>query len=164
MHKYLISACLIGENVRYDGQNCLQHKLKTLAKTGQAITICPEVCGGLPIPRPPAEIIGGDGKDVLLGYAKVIDHLGNDVSAEFILGAEKTLKLAQHHQVSHVILKANSPSCGSQQIYDGTFSGQKTQGKGVTAALLEQHGFKVMTEDDFLKRLAQNKKESRNSL
>ncbi|MGE8532477.1 MAG: DUF523 domain-containing protein [Acinetobacter guillouiae] len=154
MKKYLISACLVGENVRYDAKNCLQHKLKQLVDKQQAVVICPEVAGGLSTPRQPAEIVGGDGYQVLKGQAKVKDANGDDVSAEFILGAEKTLKLAQYHQVTHIILKANSPSCGSQMIYDGSFSGHKISGKGVTAALLEQHGFSVLTEDEFLKQLA----------
>ena len=153
MKKYLISACLIGENVRYDGKNCLQQQLKQLIETGQAVTICPEVSGGLSTPRPPAEIVGGDGCDVLNHRAKVIDAQDNDVTQAFILGAEKTLKLAQKYQVTHVILKANSPSCGSNMIYDGTFTGQKIHGVGVTTALLEQHGFQVITEDAFLKQL-----------
>lgn len=150
MKKYLISACLTGENVRYDGKNSLQNKLKQLLETDQAVIICPEVSGGLSTPRLAAEIVGGDGHAVLKNQAKVIDTQGNNVSNEFILGAEKTLKLAQYYQVTHVILKANSPSCGSNLIYDGTFSGQKIQGKGVTTALLEQYGFIVMTEDEFL--------------
>lgn len=151
--KYLISACLVGENVRYDAKNCLQHKLKYLVDTQQAIVICPEVSGGLSTPRHPAEIINGDGTAVLKGTAQVINIQGDDVTQAFILGAEKTLKLAQQHQVTHIILKANSPSCGSQMIYDGTFTGHKIQGKGVTATLLEQHGFQVMTEHEFLQKL-----------
>lgn len=151
--KYLISACLVGENVRYDAQNCLHDKLKQLLDNQQAVVICPEVSGGLSTPRPAAEIVGGDGYTVLLGQAKVQDANGDDVSSAFIQGAEKTLKLAQQYQVTHIVLKANSPSCGSSMIYDGSFSGQKVQGKGVTTALLEQHGFVVLTEDEFLKQL-----------
>ena len=150
MNKYLISACLVGENIRYDAKNCLQLKLKHLVDTQQAIVICPEVSGGLSTPRNPAEIIDGDGTAVLQGLAKVIDSQGSDLTKEFILGARKTLELAQCHQVTHIILKANSPSCGSQMIYDGSFSNQKIVGKGVTTALLEQHGFIVMSEDEFL--------------
>lgn len=169
MSKYLISACLVGENVRYDAKNCLQLKLKHLVDTQQAVVICPEVAGGLSTPRYPAEIIDGDGVAVLQGLAKVIDSQGIDVTREFILGANKTLELAQHFQVTHIILKANSPSCGSQMIYDGSFSNQKIAGKGVTVALLEQHGFTVMTEDEFLQQLSPKKnhtkiKESRSSL
>ena len=153
MKKYLISACLGGENVRYDGQNCLQQQLKQLIETNQAMMICPEVSGGLATPRLPAEIVGGDGYDVLNHQAKVIDLKGNDVTVAFISGAEETLKLAQKHQITHVILKANSPSCGSNMIYDGSFTGQKIRGVGVSTALLQQHGFEVMTEDEFLVRL-----------
>lgn len=151
--KYLISACLLGENVRYDGKNCMQTQLKQWIEQQQAICICPEVTGGLSTPRLAAEIQGGDGADVLAGKAKVITFAGQDVTAEFIQGAKATLALAQQHQVTHVILKANSPSCGSDLIYDGSFTGQKIQGKGVTTALLEQYGFTVMTEDKFLTQL-----------
>lgn len=150
MPKYLISACLVGENVRYDGQNCLQQKLRQLVIEQRAVIICPEVSGGLSTPRLAAEIVGGNGEDVLCGKAKVLDSAGNDVSNAFIQGAYKALQLAQKHQITHVILKANSPSCGSELIYDGSFSGNKIQGNGVTSALLKQHGFKVITEDQFL--------------
>lgn len=153
MVKYLISACLVGEQVRYDGQDCLEAKLNALIENGQAIYVCPEVIGGLSIPRHPAEIMGGDGADVLAGRAKVIDTAGVDVTEAFIKGAHIALKLAQRHHVSHVILKSNSPSCGSQLIYDGSFSGQKIVGNGVTAALLKQHGFQVWTEQVFLDQL-----------
>lgn len=148
--KYLISACLAGQPVRYDGQHCLQSKLKHLIETKQAVLICPEVAGGLSTPRLAAEIIGGNGFDVLNGQAKVITSAGQDVTQAFLDGAYLALNLAQLHQVTHVILKANSPSCGSNLIYDGTFSGQKIQGDGVTAALLKQHNFQVLTEDEFL--------------
>ena len=150
MPKYLISACLVGENVRYDGQNCLQQKLRQLVIEQRAVIICPEVSGGLSTPRLAAEIVGGNGEDVLCGKAKVLDSAGNDVSNAFIQGAYEALQLAQKHQITHVILKANSPSCGSKLIYDGSFSGNKIQGNGVTSALLKQHGFKVITEDQFL--------------
>lgn len=151
--KYLISACLIGENVRYDAKNCLQQQLKQLIEQQKAVYICPEVTGGLSIPRLAAEIQGGDGMDVWTGKAKVITAAGQDVSAEFIQGAKATLALAKQHQVTHVILKSNSPSCGSTLIYDGSFTGQKIQGVGVTTALLQQHGFVVMTENEFLSQL-----------
>ena len=153
MKKYLISACLVGENVRYDGQNCLQQQLKQLIETDQAVMICPEVSGGLAIPRLPAEIVGGDGHDVLNHCARVLDLKGNDVTSAFISGAKKTLNLVKKHQITHIVLKANSPSCGSNMIYDGSFTGQKTRGVGVSTALLQQHGFEVMTEDEFLVRL-----------
>lgn len=151
--KYLISACLVGENVRYDGKNCETHPLKQLVLAKQAVIICPEIAGGLSTPRLAAEIVGGDGLDVLNGHAQVIDQAGHDQRAAFIEGAYQALRLAQHFQVTHVVLKANSPSCGTQQIYDGRFSGTRIAGQGVTAALLTQHGFSVMDENEFLRQL-----------
>ena len=148
--KYLISACQVGENVRYDAKNCLHLALKQLIEQQRAICICPEISVGLSTPRLAAEIRGGNGFDVLAGKAQVITSHGQDVSDEFIQGAKATLALAQHLQVSHVILKANSPSCGSDGIYNGSFTGEKIQGVGVTTALLQQHGFVVMTENEFL--------------
>lgn len=153
--KYLISACLLGQAVRYDGGHCLVEALQQLLTSGQAIAFCPEVAGGLSTPRLPAEIVAGDGTAVLTGQAKVLDSAGHDVTAAFVAGAKRCLALAQQHQVTHVILKANSPSCGSTQIYDGSFSGQKIDGQGVAAALLHQHGFQVMTEQAFLQQLSQ---------
>ena len=150
MTQYLISACLVGEPVRYDGKTCLKTQLRQLIEQGQAVMMCPEMAGGLATPRLAAEIMGGDGHDVLTGQAKVINTAGEDVTPFFIQGAYRTLKFAQQHQVTHVILKANSPSCGAQLIYDGSFSGHKIIGNGVTAALLKQHGFQVWTEDQFL--------------
>ena len=156
MSKYLISACLVGEYVRYDGHHSLQPKIKALLETGQAITICPEIAGGLNTPRPAAEIIAGDGHHVLQGTAQVINIFAEDLSDAFIRGAQKTLQLAQQHQVSHVILKANSPSCGSKSIYDGSFTNHKIHADGVTAALLKQHGFEVFTEIEWLDYLTQD--------
>ena len=100
-----------------------------------------------------AEIVGGNGEDVLSGKAHVLDTSGLDISDAFIAGAYKTLRLAQRSNVTHVVLKANSPSCGSTYIYDGSFSGSKIQGNGVTSALLKLNGFQIMTEDEFLQSL-----------
>lgn len=147
---YLISACLLGHKVRYDGRDCLVKELVDHLLPDQYVTICPEVSGGLPIPRPAAEIQSGDGRDVLLYQAHVIDINGTDVSDAFIKGAYAALDLAQRFQATHVILKATSPSCSSKLIYDGSFTGNKIQGDGVTAALLKQHDIEVMTEDEFL--------------
>ncbi|WP_312332215.1 DUF523 domain-containing protein [Acinetobacter variabilis] len=147
---YLISACLLGHKVRYDGRDCLGKELVDHLLPDQYVTICPEVSSGLPIPRPAAEIQGGTGLEVLKGLAQVTDIQGRDVSTAFIQGAYAALKLAQKFQVTHAVLKANSPSCGSKLIYDGSFTGNKIQGDGVTAALLKQHGMEVMTEDEFL--------------
>lgn len=151
--KYLISACLANIPVRYDGKAYNYEKIAQLIQTQQAITICPEVSGGLDTPRLAAEIIGGTAQDVLNRTAKVIDSQGNDVTAAFLDGAFKALEIAQKHQVSTVVLKENSPSCGTNFIYDGSFSGTKIVGLGIAAFLLKQYGFHVISEDDFLKSL-----------
>ncbi|WP_338752933.1 DUF523 domain-containing protein [Bacillus sp. FJAT-52991] len=144
----LISSCLAGEAVRYDGAHCLDQPLKKLIEEGKAVMACPEVMGGLPIPREPAEIIGGDGQDVLEGKAQVVTKSGKDVTDMFIKGAYRMLEKAKEVQANVVILKENSPSCGSSMIYNGEFSGKKIAGNGVTAALLKQHGFRVISETD----------------
>jgi len=143
---FLVSACLLGLPCRYDGGSCPVPALQRLAALGQAIPICPEVVGGLPTPRPPAEIQGGDGGDVLDGRARVVREDGTDVSGEFIAGAQAALNLARRCGITQAVLKANSPSCGVGLIYDGTFSGQLTAGDGVTAALFKREGIAVGTE------------------
>ena len=150
MSKILISACLLGQKVRYDGGDCLQNhaRLQTWIKAGNTVTICPEMVGGLPAPRPPAEIQGGKtGVAVLQGDAKIMSNTGHDVTEAFIAGARKTLALAQKHHVRVAILKAKSPSCGSNTVYDGTFSRVLIPGMGVTATLLNQHDILVFDED-----------------
>ncbi len=146
MNKLLVSACLLGSKVRYDGLDKACDALAELIARGQAIAVCPEVAGGLGVPRLPAEIQHGDGAAVLAGHAEVINSAGNDVTAAFISGAQQALQLAQAHSVKAAILKARSPSCGSGVIYDGTFSKSLRDGQGVTAALLEQHGIRVFDE------------------
>lgn len=144
----LISSCLAGANVRYDGRNQLQVQLKHLVDNQQAITACPELLGGLTTPREPAEIIGGDGEDVLNGSAYVITVSGQDVTDAYIKGAEQTLKMCMEHNISQVVLKENSPSCGSGMIYDGTHTGNKIAGMGVTTALLARRGIEVLSETE----------------
>ncbi len=146
MAMILISACLLGWPVRYDGGHCLNQTLKPLFDRGLALAVCPEQLGGLPTPRLAAEIIGGDGADVLAGRARVCDAAGADVSSAYIDGAHRALALVQQHGATAVILKANSPSCGSRTIYDGRFQGCLKAGVGVTAALLYQHGVLVCDE------------------
>jgi uncharacterized protein YbbK (DUF523 family) len=148
--KLLVSACLLGQKVRYDGSDKDQKSalLNELIAQDRVVTICPEVAGGLGVPRLAAEIQNGTGNDVLNEQAQVIDSSGQDVTVEFVSGARQALALAQQHNVSAAILKARSPSCGNVQIYDGTFSKRLIDGSGVTAALLEQHGIKVFNEDE----------------
>ena len=144
--RYVVSACLVGQPCRYDGRSNLRPEIAELVHCGLAVAVCPEVMGGLPIPREPAEIVGGDGYDVLNGSAKVISVSGKDVTAEYISGAQEALKLCMENGVTHAMLKANSPSCGCGCIYDGSFTGGKRNGDGVTAALFKRNGIAVFTE------------------
>jgi uncharacterized protein YbbK (DUF523 family) len=138
MSKVLVSSCLLGEAVRFDASSKLvQHKFfDELADLGKIISICPELLGGLPTPRAAAEIKG----------TKVITNLEVDVSSEFYQGAQRTLALVQKYNVKLAILKSNSPSCSSQLIYDGSFSGRLIEGMGITASLLIENGIKVFNE------------------
>jgi uncharacterized protein YbbK (DUF523 family) len=142
----IVSACLAGCHCRYDG-GTIQEDHLDLLKNGKAIPVCPEQLGGLSTPRNPAEIVGGDGFDVLDGKARVIDNQGNDVTKEFLSGAQQALQLAKKVGATSAILKENSPSCGSSFRYDGSFSGKKVKGMGVTAALFTRHGIRVTSED-----------------
>ena len=139
MQKILVSACLLGAKVRYDGGDCAQGSslLDRWITEGRVISICPEMAGGLPTPRPPSELIG----------TKVMTNQGVDVTAQYRKGAESALALCQQHQIKFALLKARSPSCGNVQIYDGTFTSTKIAGQGVTAALLTENGIQVFNEE-----------------
>lgn len=142
----IVSACFAGVCCRYDQKHNRIAAIQKLIREGKAVPVCPEQMGGLPTPRNPAEIVGGNGEDVLDGRARVIDCEGKDVTSQFLTGAKETLKVAQDVGAKKAILKENSPSCGSQMIYDGTFSKKKQSGMGVTAALLRRHGIEVYSE------------------
>lgn len=147
MEKILVSRCLLGHRVRYDGGASGPFDLlEQWIEEGRVVPLCPEVAGGLPTPRAAAEIPGGQGGEVLDGTAAVITTDGEDVSAQFLEGARQALKLVQKHGIRVAVLKANSPSCGNLLTYDGTFSGVKVSGEGVTAALLKRHGVRVFSE------------------
>ncbi|GAB2571386.1 2-thiouracil desulfurase family protein [Gracilibacillus alcaliphilus] len=146
----LVSSCLAGLKVRYDGTDCLDHKISQLIKAKKAMPVCPELLGGFSTPREPAEIVGGDGGDVLDGKAKVIGKSGEDVTDQYLKGARITLKKVMEANAKVVVLKENSPSCGSTMIYNGEFSGTKIAGNGVTAALLLRNGVQVLSEEQFL--------------
>jgi uncharacterized protein YbbK (DUF523 family) len=146
---YLVSACLLNMCTRYDGFSRPQHGLISLAARGRTVPICPEVAGGLPIPRPPAEIVGGDGHDVLDGRARVLTVTGVDVTAAFIAGAEAALAVVRRWRIQTAVLQPRSPSCGSEQIHDGRFRGCTRPGPGVTAALLMRHGVRVVSPEKF---------------
>ncbi|HCT05687.1 MULTISPECIES: DUF523 domain-containing protein [unclassified Pseudomonas] len=147
MEKILVSRCLLGHKVRYDGAGSGPFdQLAAWQAEGRVVAICPEVAGGLPTPRPAAEIPGGQGLDVWEGRARVLTADGEDFSEAFLDGARQALALVQQHNIRIAILKANSPSCGNLLTYDGTFSGVKVSGEGVTAALLKRHGVHVFSE------------------
>lgn len=147
MEKILVSRCLLGHRVRYDGgASGPFDQLQQWLDEGRVVPLCPEVAGGLPTPRAAAEIPGGQGGHVLDGLAAVITTEGEDVSAQFLSGANQALELVRAHGIQIAVLKANSPSCGNLLTYDGTFSGVKVSGEGVTSALLKRHGVKVFNE------------------
>lgn len=137
--KYLISACLIGDNCKYDGGNNLDSIAKKLFDSKMALPVCPEELGGLPTPRVPAEIVDG----------KVISKVGIDVTGEYNFGARIALKTALDNDIKIAILQSRSPSCGSEYIYDGTFNGTLIPGEGVTSKLLRANGIKVITIEEY---------------
>lgn len=145
--KVLVSRCLLGHRVRYDGGASGPYaQLAQWQAEGRVIALCPEVAGGLPTPRAAAEIPGGQGVAVLAGKAAVITTEGEDVTEAFVSGARQALALVERHGIRIAILKANSPSCGNRLTYDGSFRGVKVEGQGVTAALLTRAGVQVFSE------------------
>lgn len=137
--KILVSACLMGVGCRYDGGNNQIPKLKALLKEHTCIPVCPEILGGLPTPRTPAERRGN----------RVIDKEGNDVTEAFVRGTAEVLRLADLYGCKAALLKERSPSCGCGQIYDGTFTGTLVEGDGLTAQMLKRQGIAVYGESEF---------------
>ncbi|WP_457554073.1 DUF523 domain-containing protein [Desulfobacula sp.] len=150
MKKILISACLAGDKVRYDGRQVplTNALLSQWDGKGLLVKVCPEVSGGLKIPRLEAQIVGGNGWDVLKGAARVIDIQGHDVTSFFIRGAEYALSIAGRFGIDVAVLKEKSPSCGVHHIYDGQFASRRIPGCGVTTAVLKQNGIKVFSENE----------------
>jgi len=151
MIKILVSACLMGHAVRYDGgvKPLLHPALERWRQEGRLVTICPEMSAGMPVPRPPAEIEAGrSGEDVLSGLARVLEITGGDVTQGFVDAAENALRLAQANDCTYALLIDGSPSCGSGFIHDGRFSGIRHAGNGVTAARLRQAGIAVYSDRD----------------
>lgn len=149
MQHILVSACLLGQAVRYDGSDklCEDPILQSWLANGQVVPFCPELAGGLPVPRQPAEIsLGAGGIGVLSGQARVVEAGGRDVTAEFLSGAKQALAVARQYGIRLAILKEGSPSCGSSLTYDGHFSGHQIPGVGVTAAGLRAAGITVFSE------------------
>ena len=140
----IVSACLAGLNTRYDGGNRVDERVVSLLKSGRAIPVCPEQLGGLPTPRPRAEIRNGDGHDVLSKRTVVLSGDGEDLTEQFIKGAHEVLKLVEVMKIDEAILKDGSPSCGVNYI---NRMGYKVKGMGVMAALLSLKGIKVRSND-----------------
>jgi uncharacterized protein YbbK (DUF523 family) len=143
-----VSACLAGHICRYDGKYAGNKTIENFCEKNDVFAFCPEMQGGRPIPREPAEIQNGDGYDVLDNKSKVLTIKGNDVTEEYKKGAHDVLRMLQEKNISTVILKDGSPSCGSSVIYDGTFSKSKKIGVGVTTALLRQNKILVYSEKE----------------
>ena len=136
----IAAACLCGVPCRWDGRAAPMESLMALCAAGLALPVCPEVDGGgLAVPRPPCEQRNG----------RVFTRDGTDVTGAFAEGAAHTLRLALAHGIRLAVLKENSPSCGSTMIYDGGFTGRRIPGRGVTTALLEAHGIRVVSELEF---------------
>lgn len=141
---YMISACLLGENCKYNGGNNRCQWVVEFAEHHSYVAVCPETQAGLPAPRPPAEIVSG----------KVMDSRGRDLTEAFRQGAEESYELAKKaarcagEQLEGAILKAKSPSCGRDKIYDGTFSGTLTDGDGCLVRLLKKDKIDVITEKE----------------
>ena len=134
----MVSACLAGENCKYNGGNNQNEKVLRLMAENETVCVCPEQLGGLPTPRVPSEIRGGV---VTAGDGRIVD-------AEFRAGAERCLAIAREMKPDLIVLQSRSPSCGVKQRYDGTFSGTLTEGSGVTAQLLMDNGFHVVDVED----------------
>ncbi|MGD6933233.1 MAG: DUF523 domain-containing protein [Candidatus Bathyarchaeia archaeon] len=139
----LVSACLLGVNCNFEAKNWLNSRLLEEFQKGNMFPVCPEVQGGLSVPRVPAEIQGGTGEDVLEGKAKVVNMNGQDVTEQFLKGANQALQIAQSVGAKEALLTERSPSCGCGLIFDGSFKGRFIAGDGVTAALLKKNGIKV---------------------
>ena len=133
-----VSACLLGQNCKYNGGNNRNEKLLEYLKGHTVLPICPETLGGLPTPRVPSEISDG----------RVINKEGKDVTAEFVSGAHKALETVRSGGAEMIILQSRSPSCGAKNVYDGTFSGRTVEGKGIFAALAEEDGYRIIDVED----------------
>lgn len=136
----LISGCLLGINCKYNGANNEIENILQQLKDVTLIPVCPEQLGGLTTPRLPSEIIS---------ETRVINKIGEDVTKQFAVGAEETLRVANLTNCKYAILKERSPSCGSNQVYDGSFQGKVIPGEGRAAALLKKNGIKVFSEENY---------------
>jgi uncharacterized protein YbbK (DUF523 family) len=138
-YEYLVSACLCGEKCRYDGKVFISEHIKQLVDEGKAIMVCPEVLGGMSVPRLPCEIKGG----------RVLNINNENKTSSFLNGAIKVLELAKKYEIKKAILKEKSPSCGSKYIYDGNFNRELLPGEGLTTKLLRENGIQVVSDELF---------------
>ncbi len=146
--KILVSACLMGCKVRYNGSDKseLTAALQHWYQEQRLVMHCPELAAGLPVPRLPAEIVGGNGADVMRGAARIVESDGQDVTGHYQLAAWLALRAAQDAGCVAALLTDGSPTCGSEMIYDGSFSGNQQPGMGVATALLRAHGIAVFSQ------------------
>lgn len=135
--RVLVSQCLLGVDCRYDGGNNFRSEVLELIEKSEVIPVCPEILGGMTTPRLPSERLGN----------RVVNKAGEDVTAAFERGAAQALRIAELYGAKYAVLKQRSPSCGSEMIYDGTFSGKKIPGKGVACEAFEAAGIAVFDED-----------------
>lgn len=136
--KIIVSACLMGVRCRYNGRGEWDEGVRALMANHHLIPVCPEIYGGLPTPREPAELSAG----------RVVTCAGSDVTGQYERGAAEVLKLAECFGCKLAIMKKRSPSCGAGRIYDGTFTGTLTDGDGITVRLLKEHGIRVFGEGE----------------
>lgn len=155
---YLISACLCGVNCKYSGENNLNEDCLRLLEQDEAILICPEQLGGLTTPRNPAEIVGDSRSIIFSGIGKVMTKENEDVTEAFLRGANETIKIAKASGTLAAILKEGSPSCGCNYIYDGTFTGDRIEGEGITCVMLKEAGIEVISDEDYSKSIFESKK------
>ena len=139
----LVSACLVGVPCSYDARPRTMSGARELLTEKRIVPLCPEVLGGLGVPRERIEIQGGEGKDVLSGKARVVTESGLDVSSQLLEGVKIVVELVRALKIDEAILRARSPSCGFGEIYDGTFSGKLKKGNGVLAEALKREGVKI---------------------
>ncbi len=142
---YLVSACLVGINCRYDGKNSFSEAVARFLQDKEFVPVCPELLGGLGVPRPPCRFSGGDGKAVLSGRARVLSDNGDDMTAPFISGAQKALSIAALKGATVAVLNERSPSCGVREVY---IEMERSPGLGVTAWLLADEGIELISDED----------------
>jgi len=148
----LVSACLLGHKVKYNGGSNANELLLRYSESGRFLPVCPECLAMLPVPRLPMEIVGGSGAQLLAGHTRAVDANGMETSSYLIDGAQKVLAMVKAYHVRVAIFKEGSPSCGVHKAHDGSFTGRKVKGSGVTTALLRRNGVKIYSEKDMTAR------------